>query len=276
MRIKQKENFLERMTLLSMKRLEENKAKRSEESLLRTCEGIERMSSVQFQSEFIFITEIKKSSPSLGEISSPEFNLFEQAEVYVNGGANVISVLTEPTKFSGSLNDLDDISKTFSKALTMRKDFLVEPYQVSEAFMHGASGVLLITAMLSDAMLRMMIDRAIEHQMFVLLESFDEEDMQRSKDIISEYGSQGANILLGVNCRDLRTLDVSFSRFEELSVLIPQDVMCIAESGITEASEIEFLSQIGYSGALIGTSLMQSENPGQLLKEMMMAASKKK
>ena len=125
-------------------------------------------------------------------------------------------------------------------------------------------------------MLRMMIDRAIEHQMFVLLESFDEEDMQRSKDIISEYGSQSANILLGVNCRDLRTLDVRFSRFEELSVLIPQGVMCIAESGITEASEIEFLSQIGYSGALIGTSLMQSENPGQLLKEMMMAASKKK
>ena len=188
----------------------------------------------------------------------------------------MISVLTEPTKFSGSLNDLDDISKTFSKALTMRKDFLVEPYQVSEAFMHGASGVLLITAMLSDAMLRMMIDRAIEHQMFVLLESFDQADMQRSKDIISEYGSQSANILLGVNCRDLRTLDVSFSRFEELSVLIPEDVMCIAESGITEASEIEFLSQIGYSGALIGTSLMQSENPGQLLKEMMMAASKKK
>jgi len=103
------------MTLLSMKRVEENKAKRSEESLLRTCEGIERMPSVQFQSEFIFITEIKKSSPSLGEISRPEFNLFEQAEVYVNGGANVISVLTEPTKFSGSLNDLDDISKTFSK-----------------------------------------------------------------------------------------------------------------------------------------------------------------
>ena len=135
MMIKQKDNFLEEMTLLSMKRLEENKAKRSEESLLSACEGIERMPSVQFQSEFVFITEIKKSSPSMGEISSPEFNLFEQAEVYVNGGANVISVLTEPTKFSGSLNDLDDISKTFSKALTMRKDFLVEPYQVSEAFM---------------------------------------------------------------------------------------------------------------------------------------------
>ena len=272
---KQKNNFLQAMALSSMKRLEKNKANQSEESLLKACEKIERKPFVEFQSGFLFITEIKKSSPSLGEISKPEFNLFKQAEAYVNSGSNVISVLTEPSKFTGSLQDLNDISKRFSETPTMRKDFLVEPYQVSEAFLNGAGGVLLILAMLSDRMLKMMIERAIKHEMFVLLEAFDEVDMKRAKTIISEFGSHSSNILLGVNCRDLRTLDVNFSRFENLSSLIPEDVVCIAESGITGASEIEVLSNLGYSGALIGTALMQSETPDQLLKEMMAASSKK-
>ena len=272
---KQKNNFLQAMALSSMKRLEKNKANQSEESLLKACEVIKRKPFIEFQSGFLFITEIKKSSPSLGEISKPEFNLFEQAEAYVNSGSNVISVLTEPSKFTGSLQDLNDISKRFSETPTMRKDFLVEPYQVSEAFLNGAGGVLLILAMLSDRMLKMMIERAIKHEMFVLLEAFDEVDMQRAKTIISEFGSHSSNIILGVNCRDLRTLDVNFSRFEKLSKLIPEDVVCIAESGITGASEIEVLSKLGYSGALIGTALMQSETPDQLLKEMMAVSSKK-
>tara|TARA_Y100000996_G_scaffold203481_1_gene159509 strand:- start:694 stop:1521 length:828 start_codon:yes stop_codon:yes gene_type:complete len=271
----QKNNFLQEMALSSMKRLEKNKANKSEEDLLRICEGIKRKPPLEFQSGFIFITEIKKTSPSLGEISKPEFNLFEQAETYVNNGSNVISVLTEPSKFSGSLQDLNDISKTFSGTPTMRKDFLVEPYQVSEAFVNGAGGVLLILAMLTGSMLRMMIERAIKHEMFVLLEAFDEEDIQRAKTIISEFSPYSLNILLGVNCRDLRTLNINFSRFENLSSLIPEDVICIAESGITRPSEIEFISKLGYSGALIGTALMQSETPDQLLKEMMAASSEK-
>ena len=272
---KQKNNFLQAMALSSMKRLEKNKANQSENSLLKACEGIKRKPFVEFQSGFVFITEIKKSSPSLGQISKPEFNLFEQAEAYAKSGSNVISVLTEPSKFNGSLQDLNDISKRFSETPTMRKDFLVEPYQVSEAFLNGAGGVLLILAMLSDRMLKMMIERAIKHEMFVLLEAFDEVDMQRAKTIVSEFGLHSSNILLGVNCRDLRTLDVNFSRFENLSSLIPEDVVCIAESGITGASEIEVLSNLGYSGALIGTALMQSETPDQLLKEMMVASSEK-
>ena len=272
---KQKNNFLQAMALSSMKRLEKNKANQSEESLLKSCEEIKRKPFFEFQSGFLFITEIKKSSPSLGEISKPEFNLFEQAEAYAKSGSNVISVLTEPSKFNGSLQDLNDISKRFSETPTMRKDFLVEPYQVSEAFLNGAGGVLLILAMLSDRMLKMMIERAIKHEMFVLLEAFDEVDMQRAKTIVSEFGLHSSNILLGVNCRDLRTLDVNFSRFENLSSLIPEDVVCIAESGITGASEIEVLSNLGYSGALIGTALMQSETPDQLLKEMMAASSEK-
>ena len=272
---KQKNNFLQAMALSSMKRLEKNKANQSENSLLKACEGIKRKPFVEFQSGFVFITEIKKSSPSLGQISKPEFNLFEQAEAYAKSGSNVISVLTEPSKFNGSLQDLNDISKWFSETPTMRKDFLVEPYQVSEAFLNGAGGVLLILAMLSDRMLKTMIERAINHEMFVLLEAFDEVDMQRSKTIVSEFGLHSSNILLGVNCRDLRTLDVNFSRFENLSSLIPEDVVCIAESGITGASEIEVLSNLGYSGALIGTALMQSETPDQLLKEMLAASSEK-
>ena len=269
---KKKNNFLQDMALSSRERLKKNKINRSEESLLKACEDIERRPAIELQKGFIFITEIKKSSPSLGEISNPEFDLLNQADVYVKSGANLISVLTEPSRFSGSLQDLNDVSKSFPETPTMRKDFLVEPYQVSEAFINGARGVLLIAAMLGDEILSQMIERAMKHNMFVLIEAFDEEDMQRTQTIMSKSNVFRKNILLGINCRDLRTLNVRFSRFEELSRFIPKDVICIAESGITKASEIKTLSKIGYSGALIGTALMKSGNPQQLLAEMRLAA----
>jgi indole-3-glycerol phosphate synthase len=169
------------------------------------------------------------------------------------------------------LQDLKHVSKAYPGTPTMRKDLLVDPYQVSEAFINGARGSLLIVAMLSDDMLNQMVERAVRHQMFVLLEAFDEKDMQRMQIILSRFNANRKNILLGVNCRDLRTLDVSFSRFEELSSLIPKDHICIAESGITKASEIKTVSKLGYKGALIGTALMKSEYPQRLLSEMRLA-----
>ena len=271
-----KNNFLQEMAISSEKRLEESRIHLSEESLLGACEDLEERSAIEFQEGFIFITEIKKSSPSLGEISNREFDITDQAGIYVKSGTNVISVLTEPLRFSGSLQDLKHVSKAFPETPTMRKDFLVDPYQVSEAFINGARGILLIVAMLSDDMLNQMVERAIKHQMFVLLEVFDEKDMQRMQMILSKFKANRKNILLGVNCRDLRTLDVSFSRFEELSSLIPKDQICIAESGITKASEIKTVSKLGYKGALIGTALMKSEYPRRLLSEMRLATLKDK
>ena len=169
-----KNNFLQEMAISSEKRLEESRIHLSEESLLGACEDLEERSAIEFQEGFIFITEIKKSSPSLGEISNREFDITDQAGIYVKSGTNVISVLTEPLRFSGSLQDLKHVSKAFPETPTMRKDFLVDPYQVSEAFINGARGILLIVAMLSDDMLNQMVERAIKHQMFVLLEVFDE------------------------------------------------------------------------------------------------------
>ena len=113
------------MAISSEKRLEESRIHLSEESLLRACEDLEERSAIEFQEGFIFITEIKKSSPSLGEISNREFDITDQAGIYVKSGTNVISVLTEPLRFSGSLQDLKHVSKAFPETPTMRKDFLV-------------------------------------------------------------------------------------------------------------------------------------------------------
>lgn len=271
---KQKNNFLEEMAASSHQRVEQAMQLKSEDALLDECMSIQNEGRRFLDTDFIFFAEIKKSSPSMGQISESSFDVMEQAKTYVENGADVISILTEPSKFSGSLNDLNQISSAYPRIPTMRKDFLVNPYQISEAYLFGASGVLLIVAMLTDQMLLKMINRALEHQMFVLLEAFDEKDIIRAENIFAQFENKRTKILLGINSRDLRNLEVNFSRFEELSVHLPKDMACIAESGIKDSGQIKFLSRQGYSGVLIGTSLMKSENPKQLLSDMRQASSR--
>ncbi len=145
----------------------------------------------------------------------------------------------------------------------MRKDFLVEPVQVLEARAAGASGVLLITTMLDDAKLRAMIDCAFEHRMFVLLESFDEEDLERSAGFLGGDGQ----LLIGINTRNLRTLDVDSERLHRLSGLLPQ-ATCVAESGLRIAEDAARVAGWGYSMALVGAALMRSDDPAGLITAM--------
>lgn len=157
----------------------------------------------------------------------------------------------------------------------MRKDFLVDPVQILEGRAAGASGVLLIVTMLSDATLRAMLDCANEHRMFVLLESFDEEDLRRTRQILNTADRERAadgQLLFGVNTRDLRSLQVDPDRLGRLASALPQG-KCVAESGLHKPQDAAAVASYGYSIALVGTALMQSSDPAELVAAMREAGS---
>ncbi|MDJ0711257.1 MAG: indole-3-glycerol-phosphate synthase [Woeseiaceae bacterium] len=214
---------------------------------------------------FDVIAEIKNRSPAEGELGGSHLisSLNERAQSYAAGGAAAISVLTEPSRFDGDLAHLEEVVAAVPDTPVMRKDFLVDPVQVLEARAAGASGVLLIATMLDDATLRAMLDCAFEHGMFVLLESFDEEDLRRSAEFL---GSDG-QLLIGVNTRNLRTLEVDTERLQNLASYLPA-ATCVAESGLSVADDAARVMGWGYSMALVGTALMRSDDPATLIRDM--------
>jgi indole-3-glycerol phosphate synthase len=160
----------------------------------------------------------------------------------------------------------------------MRKDFIVHPVQVLEARKAGASGVLLIFTMLSDAKLRAMLDAAYEHDMFVLLESFDENDLARTIVLLEKPSdrdrAKAGNLLVGINTRNLRTLEVDNGRLERLAPLLPA-ARCVAESGLQTANDAAIVAGLGYRMALVGTALMRSDDPAALVTAMREAGGAK-
>lgn len=213
---------------------------------------------------FGVIAEIKRRSPAEGLLSpAGDSHLSVRAREYAAGGAAAISVLTEPSRFDGELAHLEEVAAAVPGTPVMRKDFLVEPVQVLEARKAGASGVLLITTMLEDANLRAMLDCAWDHGMFVLLESFDEEDLKRS----ARYLDGPGQLLIGVNTRNLRTLEVDGDRLQNFGPLLP-DATCVAESGLHSPEDAARVAGWGYSMALVGTALMRSDDPTRLIADM--------
>lgn len=220
---------------------------------------------------FDVIAEIKDRSPAEGELRRPAGNRVAQAQSYEKGGAVAISVLTEPSRFAGNLVHLEEVVTAVPGTPVMRKDFLVEPVQVHEARKAGASGVLLITTMLSDTKLREMLDVAWQHGMFVLLESFDEDDLARSSKLLDNAGdldrAEAGQLLIGVNTRNLRTLDVDSARLRNLAPRLP-NARCVAESGLTIAEDAATVAAYGYRMALVGSALMRSDDPAALVAAM--------
>jgi indole-3-glycerol phosphate synthase len=225
---------------------------------------------------FDIIAEIKGRSPAEGALAGADLDRVGQARQYVQGGAAAISVLTEPSRFDGTLDHLEEVAAAVPGTPVMRKDFLVEPVQVLEARRAGASGVLLITAMLSDEKLRAMLDAAFELGMFVLLEAFDENDLARSNALLDKpsYHDRAAagGLLIGVNTRNLRTLEVDSARLQRLAPLLP-DARCVAESGLRTAADAADVAGWGYSLALVGSALMRSDDPAGLVSDMRGAGS---
>ena len=140
------DNFLLTMASKSLERYQSSSQKINEHQLLERCETNKPNKAFLLNKDgFTFIAEIKKASPSVGVLSADNFDLCHQAQNYIIGGADIISVLTEPTRFLGSLDDLSKLSKQYPNTPFMRKDFLVHPYQVSEACYAGAAGVLSVS-----------------------------------------------------------------------------------------------------------------------------------
>lgn len=225
---------------------------------------------------FDIIAEIKARSPAEGELAAPDLARGELATKYVDGGAAAISVLTEPSRFDGSLGHLDEVVAAVPGTPVMRKDFLVAPVQLLEARAAGASGVLLIAALLADRKLREMLDCAYEYELFVLLECFDEDDLGRVSALLDEspYGdvAMRGSLLVGINTRNLRTLQVDAGRLQKLAPALPR-ARCVAESGLADVGDAATVAGLGYTLALVGTALMRSDDPAALIRGMRAAGT---
>jgi indole-3-glycerol phosphate synthase len=264
--------FLERMASSSRERVRAAQAIENEAALERRALGVPPPPQLVLD-RFDVIAELKLRSPAAGGLASGDFDRRAQLASYARGGAAAVSVLTEPTEFKGELAHLVDASASLAAAHvpTMRKDFLTDPYQVLEARAAGAGGVLVIVAMLADATLRTLVYRAREVGMFVLLEAFDRADLERLAPFDSPATAGSPPVLAGINCRDLRDLNVRFARFTELAPHLPRHLPTVAESGIGTAEDIRTVADAGYRLALVGSSLMRAADPSATLADLIHA-----
>ncbi len=209
------------------------------------------------------IAEVKRSSPSKGslaQITDPA----SLAAQYESGGARVISVLTEQRRFGGTLADLDAVRATVQIPV-LRKDFVVGSYQVHEARAHGADLVLLIVAALEQNALIGLRERVESLGMTALVEVHTEDEACRAVDA-------GARVI-GVNARNLRTLDVDRSTFERIAPGLPSDVVKIAESGVRGPLDLIEYAAAGADAVLVGESLVTRPNPRQAVAELVTAGA---
>ncbi|MEE1651252.1 indole-3-glycerol phosphate synthase TrpC [Brachybacterium sp. J144] len=197
------------------------------------------------------IAEVKRASPSKGELAEiPEPAVL--AAAYAGSGASAISVLTEQRRFRGTLADLDAVRERVDVPV-LRKDFVVDPYQVFEARAHGADLVLLIVAALEDGLLRELHDLTTALGMQALVETHTEEELDRALAL-------GAD-LIGVNARNLKTLDVDLTRAAELIGRIPAGPLAIGESAVASVADVEAYAAAGADAVLVGEALVTSGDP---------------
>lgn len=201
------------------------------------------------------VAEIKRASPSSGLIAR-SFDAAAIARTYDASGADAISVLTERDHFLGELTYLEAVRAVTSRPI-LRKDFMWTRYQMAQSAAYGADCVLLIVAGMDDAGLRDSMDEAAAYDLDVLVEAHDEHELRRA------IGA-GAR-LVGINNRNLRTLQTDLAVSEHLLPKVPSGVLAISESGMRDASDVARLRAAGARGFLIGEALMQSDDPGALI-----------
>ena len=223
---------------------------------------------------FDVIAELKLRSPAAGVLQDAGHDWRGRVAAYARAGAAAVSVLTEPSRFDGSLEHLEQAARVLAPlgVPAMRKDFLVDPYQVLEARAAGAGGVLVIVRMLGEESAEALLDAAAEHGLFVLLEAFDAADLERARMLLDRSGPRRSPVLVGVNCRDLVSLAVEQRRFAELAPALPAGSVSVAESGVATAADAVTMRRLGYRAALIGTALMTQDDPARLLAEILSAA----
>jgi len=209
------------------------------------------------------IAEVKRSSPSKGALAAIADPAGLAAD-YESGGASVISVLTEGRRFGGSLADLAAVRAAVDIPV-LRKDFVVTSYQVWEARAHGADAVLLIVAALEQEALVSLVERVHSLGMTALVEVHDPEEVDRAVDA-------GARVI-GVNCRDLRTLEVDRSVFARVAPLVPAGIMKIAESGVRGPHDVLEFARAGADAVLVGESLVTGRDPRAAVADLVAAGA---
>jgi len=207
------------------------------------------------------IAEVKRASPSRGSLAAIE-DPAELGRAYERGGASVVSVLTEPRRFNGSLEDLAMMRSAVDIPL-LRKDFLVTSYQLWEARAYGADVVLLIVAALEQEALVSLIERAGSIGLVALVEVHDEFEVERAV-------AAGAQVI-GVNARNLKTLDVDRDTFARLAPSIPDHVVKVAESGVRGPHDVIDLARLGADAVLVGESLVTGKDPRQSVADLVAA-----
>lgn len=204
------------------------------------------------------IAEVKKGSPSKGVIR-PDFDPLDTALRYEEGGASAISVLTDKPFFMGDLEYLSAISKRVRLPL-LRKDFIVEPFQIKEARAYGADAVLIIVAITEGNQLNELLAAAEEFELSALVECYDQQDFDRlSFDNVD---------ILGVNNRDLKNFEVDVHRGISILQQAPEETVLVSESGLSSGKDMALLKREGIHAALIGEYFMRQPDPGQAVKDL--------
>ena len=272
-------DFLTQMAVSSRQRAEAAKRQCSESVLLQKAHATPPPPWVTANpARFDLIAELKLRSPAVGQLKSSSEDVTARVCAYARAGAAAVSVLTEPSRFDGSMAHLETAARSLVplNVPAMRKDFLVDPYQVIEARAAGAGGVLVIIRMLPRPGIVELLDCARSLGLFVLLEAFDEADIDAMHDIVGTRtpapgDTQSAPVLAGLNCRDLTTLQIVPERLLSLAHLLPANVPRVAESGVATADDAARVASAGYEYALVGSALMQGGDPHALAAAMLKA-----
>lgn len=206
------------------------------------------------------IAEVKKASPSKGDLNS-KLDPVEIARIYEKGGAAAISVLTESRYFKGSIDYLAQIRKAVDIPL-LRKDFIFDPYQIYEARAYGADAVLLIVAILEQPQLSKLIKLAHSIGLACLVEVHNEYELMRATDAKAK--------IIGINNRDLTTFKVNINTTQRLLPLIPQGTVTVSESGITSRNDVNTLNDWQVNAALIGEALVTADDINSKLSEFVL------
>ena len=262
-----KMNILDKITADKRKEVDLKKslisAKQLEESFLFERQTISLTERLKNSTSGI-IAEHKRRSPSKATINQ-DLNVQDVAKGYENAGVCGMSVLTDGKYFGGSLDDLI-IARASSNLPLLRKEFIIDQYQIIEAKAYGADVILLIAAILSKEEIKQFSTLAKQLNLDVLLEVHNEEELHKS--IMPSID------MLGVNNRNLKTFEVSTDISKELSGKIPEDFVKVSESGISSVEAIKDLQQFGYKGFLIGENFMKTNNPGKAAAEFVKTLNK--
>jgi len=253
--------YLDRIVPAVVRRIEERKARLTEARLaaMPGPAGRPSFAAAVGAPGVSLIAEVKRASPSKGPIR-PALDVGEIVQAYEVNGARAVSVLTEEDHFNGSLDDLRSAAANTGLPL-LRKDFIVDGYQIYEARVWGASAVLLIAALLSDDRLHDLTGLAFDLGLDVLLEVHDAAELARA---LSFDG-----VVIGVNNRDLRSFEVSLETTLELAGRVPAERLLVGESGIRGRTDVEMLAACGVDAVLVGETILRDADVGQAVRSLM-------